>query len=121
MFFPFAISYIIFLMIQKNGKKKFFLFQSFCIIALSLGLSAMFWLPAVFEKKYTVGLEVFDYARNFPEIYQLLVPSWGTGFSGGSLFGRRSSLEALLLLHNETPLSHSLHLEDYTLNIRSNS
>jgi len=50
-------------------------------LVLGLGLSAYFWLPALVEKKFVRGLEIIDYADHFPDFFQLIFPSWGTGFS----------------------------------------
>ena len=84
MFFLFSLSYIILLIyIEKN--KKYLILSSFCLILLGLGLSAIFWLPAIYEAKHAVGLQIFDIASHFPDLYQLLIPSWGSGFSGGGI------------------------------------
>lgn len=84
MFFSFTIAYIYFLIFQSKNK-RYLMLSAFCIILLSLGLASIFWLPAIFERQYIKGLEVYDYSRNFPELYQLIIPSWGTGFSQSSL------------------------------------
>lgn len=89
MFFPFALSYICFL-ISKEKNKKYLLLKSLFIVFLGLGLSAIFWLPALMEKQYVTGLQIYNIAANFPELYQLLIPSWGSGFSGQSLGGQMS-------------------------------
>lgn len=81
MFFFFAITYMAFLMFQEKMKIKLLL--SFGLITLlALSLSAIFWLPALTETKYVVGLQVYDILHNFPDITQLLFPSWGTDFFG---------------------------------------
>jgi len=84
MFFSFTLFYISFLIFQSKDI-KYLMLSVFLIIFLSLGLSSIFWLPAIFERQYVRGLEVYDYSRNFPEFYQLIIPSWGTGFSQNSL------------------------------------
>lgn len=81
MFLPFAISYIMLLNINCGMSRKL-IFNAVYILFLGLALSAIFWFPAFIEKQYTVGLQVFGVKNNFPELYQLLIPSWGTGFSG---------------------------------------
>lgn len=51
-------------------------------IFLGGGMACVFWLPALFEQQFIRGLSnvnVFDY---FPKLYQLLIPSWGSGFRG---------------------------------------
>lgn len=60
-------------------------------IILGLGLSSYFWLPAILERKFVVGLNVVNVFDYFPDFYQLLVPSWGTGFSGSGLTGNEMS------------------------------
>lgn len=84
MFFLFAISYVIFLIFNQNKKKQLIL-NTFYIVLGGLGLSAIFWLPAIYETKYVTGLQIFDVFAHFPDLYQLLIPSWGSGFSGAGL------------------------------------
>lgn len=84
MFFIFSLFYIS-LLIYKNNNKKYLILNTSYLILLGLGLSAIFWLPAIYEAKYAVGLQIFNVTSKFPELYQLLIPSWGSGFSGGEL------------------------------------
>ncbi|MDO8623720.1 MAG: 6-pyruvoyl-tetrahydropterin synthase-related protein [archaeon] len=84
MFFPFVILYIA-MFILKEKNKKHLMFNSFLIMFFGLGLSAIFWLPAIYETKLVTGLQIFDVSSHFPDLYQLLIPSWGSGFSGGGL------------------------------------
>ncbi len=51
-------------------------------IATGMLLSAYFWLPALAERGYVTGLNTVNFRDHFPELAQLLVPSWGTGLSG---------------------------------------
>lgn len=81
MFFPFAISYIVFLILNQKEKKRLIL-KAFYIILIGLGLSSIFWVPALLETKYVTGLELFATSYHFPEFYELIIPSWGSGFSG---------------------------------------
>lgn len=83
MFFFFAVLYIVFLIYQERDK-KYLILNTFYIILLGIGLSSIFWLPALFERQYVTGLDIFDTSRHFPELYQLVIPSWGSGFSGES-------------------------------------
>lgn len=80
MFFPFGISYMLFLCLGVKNKRYLILNTSY-VILFGLGLSAIFWLPAIFEQNFVKGLEVFDYTQHFVEPYQLIFPSWGSGFS----------------------------------------
>lgn len=80
LFFPFVLSYIFFLSIESKDKKQF-TYKAFSAVIIGLGLSTIFWLPAIFERQFVRGLEIFDYKRHFVELYQLIFPSWGSGFS----------------------------------------
>lgn len=81
-FFIFFVSYTIF---NWCLNKKIQIRSVLLMIFIGLGLSSPFWLPALIETKYVVGLQITNIADNFPEIYQLIIPSWGSGFSGGDL------------------------------------
>lgn len=84
LFFPFAITYS-FILILMSKEKRNKLINLIKVILISLGLSSIFWLPAILETKYTVGLQIYDFRTNFPDLYQLIFPSWGSGFFGGEL------------------------------------
>lgn len=84
MFFIFSISYIVFMICMEKNKKHL-IFNTLYLIFLSLGLSAIFWLPAIVETRYARGLQIFDVTSHFPDLYQLLIPSWGSGFSGAGI------------------------------------
>lgn len=58
-----------------------------------LGISAFFWLPALFESKYVMGLNIVNFREHFVQVYELLVPSWGTEFSGTGNFGNTMSVQ----------------------------
>ena len=58
-----------------------------------LGLSAYFWIPALLEEKYVTGLNTVNFRDNFIALYQLLIPSWGTQFSGSGSFGETMSFQ----------------------------
>jgi len=60
---------------------------------VGLGISAIFWLPAIVEEKYVVGLKQVSFSDHFPQIWQLIFPSWGTGFSGTGDFGNQMSFQ----------------------------
>lgn len=89
MFLPLSICYIlVFLIIDKKNKTSVLI--SFFTILCGIGISSIFWLPALIEKSYVVGLQVYDVKENFPEIYQLLIPSWGSGFFNSPLGSQMS-------------------------------
>lgn len=92
MFFVFTIFYVGFLIIQQK-KRKFFSLSSLSILLASMVFSSIFWLSALLQTKFTVGLEVFDIKPNFPELYQLLIPSWGSGFSGNTSLANQLSFQ----------------------------
>ncbi len=64
---------------QKQKLRSCITVLFFFLIGLSI--SAIFWLPALGETSYVKGLEIYDVRQSFVEAYQLLFPSWGTGFS----------------------------------------
>lgn len=84
MFFVFSLFYIIVLICQQRNR-KFIIVNSLFIILIGLGLSAIFWLPAFIEAKYVTGLQIYNVLQHFPQFYQLIIPSWGSGFSGEGL------------------------------------
>ena len=84
MFFMFAIFYVAFLIFQSKDKKNLIL-STLSLILIGLGLSSIFWIPALLESKYVTGLQIYNVKDNFPELYQLIFPSWGTGFSSSDL------------------------------------
>lgn len=49
---------------------------------LGLLISSVFFIPAILEEQYVVGLKILNVLENFPEVYQLIIPSWGSGYSG---------------------------------------
>ncbi|MFZ2025212.1 MAG: hypothetical protein WAV51_02950 [Microgenomates group bacterium] len=63
-----------------------------CLV-LGIGLSAWFWLPAVAESHYMVGLNTVSVIDHFASIPELLIPSWGTEFSGVGSSGNKMSLQ----------------------------
>ena len=82
LFAPFIFGYII---IRDRKALK--------IIAFGLGLSAFFWLPAFLEQRYVVGLNTVNFREHFAQLYELLIPSWGTEFSGSGLFANKISFQ----------------------------
>lgn len=84
MFFIFSLAYVSFL-IHQTKNRKYLIPNTLYIILFGLGISAIFWLPAIYETKYVTGLQIFDISAHFPELYQLLIPSWGSGFSGAGI------------------------------------
>ena len=89
MFFFFSLIYAV-VLIYRVKKKKTILISFGSLIFLALSVSSIFWFPALLEKRYVTGLEVFNISTNFPELFQLLIPTWGSGFSGGDLQNQMS-------------------------------
>lgn len=91
MFAVFALSYAVLLCLLRSGEERILLIKRFFVIfSLSIGIASIFWLPALVETKYVQGLQVFDLKSNFPELFQLIIPTWGSGFSGGGLENQMS-------------------------------
>lgn len=85
-FIPILSTYLLFLVYKqrKNYKKVLSLFLLSGVIGL--GISAYFWLPAIFEKKYTLvdtillG-ELANYKLHYVCVLQFLNSLWGYGGS----------------------------------------
>ena len=95
MFFAFSIVYAIFLLFTLRYKPYL---KVISIFLLGLLLSSIFWAPALFEKQFVRGLEIYDYSTNFPEFYQLIFPSWGAGLAGDLVNGLSFQIGAANLL-----------------------
>lgn len=82
LFMIFIISYLTLLIINQSPQKRLITIRYFLItVFLGIGLTCYFWLPAIAERKYVKGLEFINFADHFPSLFQLIFPSWGTGFS----------------------------------------
>src|SRR3989344_7411455 len=88
-FFTFFLAYAVFLFWNTEDKKTF-LKHLTLIIIFGLSLSSPFWLPALYEAKYVLGLQISSPLHHFPKIYQLIYSSWGYGFSGEDKAGQMS-------------------------------
>jgi hypothetical protein len=80
-------AYFLYLIAFAKEKRK--LFFKICLSVLwGLGITAFFWMPAYFEKQYTmVNLltdELADYHLHFVYLKQFLFSPWGYG---GSIYG----------------------------------
>ncbi len=80
-FFGFFLLYTFYLILNTKRRRPLFI-NTLLIIFVGLGLAAPFWLPALSETKYVVGLETSQPLQNFPVLYKLIYSSWGYGFSG---------------------------------------
>lgn len=80
LFLPIALFYAGWLIWLSQTKKR--LAGDFgMLILLGLGLSCFFWLPALYDKQFTIldQVRVANYWEHFPSLKQLLIPSWGYG------------------------------------------
>lgn len=83
----FILIYLLFLL-KSNKDKKSFIMHCLISLILALSLSAYFWIPSFFEKKYTLvdilTKELADYKLHFVYIRQFWNSQWGYG---GSIYG----------------------------------
>lgn len=64
---------------------------------LGIGAAAYFWIPALFEQRFMVGVSPVNIFDHFPAVHQLLIPSWGTGFRGAVGGGNEMSYQIGLI------------------------
>ena len=91
-FLPFMLIlpiYLLFLFL-KIPEKKLFVVDCLISIVLALGLSAFFWIPAIFEKKFTLVDQLLltnlaDFRIHFVYLQQLWNWTWGFGGSSAGL------------------------------------
>ncbi len=78
LFMPF---YILFILIQAILKNKKAIREFFLSIFLGFGLSAFFWIPALFEKNNILLSQIPIADRNlyFVNLSQFIFPRWGYG------------------------------------------
>jgi hypothetical protein len=62
-------------------------------IGIGILLSSYFWIPALFERGYVVGLNTVNFRDHFVQLYELLIPSWGTEMSGQIFSGNKMSFQ----------------------------
>lgn len=67
--------------------------QSLWSIALGLMLASYFWIPALAERSFVVGLSSVNPLDHFATLWELLVPSWGSEFSGRSIVANKMSFQ----------------------------
>lgn len=78
MFMPLFFFYILFLIYTSEKRFKLFIHYSLFII-LGLALSAFFWLPSLYEGKYTlrdIVISPKEVLSRFPEARELFFPSF---------------------------------------------
>jgi uncharacterized membrane protein len=84
MFSAFTFSYALFFLANVKDRRGTLIGLS-KIAIIGLFMSSVFWLPALLETKFAVGLQLYDVTSNFPLLYQLLIPTWGSGFATSDL------------------------------------
>ena len=67
--------------------------KSYWPLAAGIGLASFFWLPALAEQKFVQGLNTVNFREHFVEFYELIVPSWGSAFSGSGMVGNTLSFQ----------------------------
>lgn len=73
---------LIFMLIRIISEKRYDVLQSLMLcLVLGFGVSAFFWLPALFEKSNILlsKIPIADRSLYFVNLRQLLIPSWGYG------------------------------------------
>src|SRR3990167_4840443 len=91
-FLPFMLIlpiYLIFLFL-KTSEKRLFTINCLLSIIFALGLSAFFWLPAIFEKRFTLVDQLLltklaDFKIHFVYLQQLWNWTWGFGGAAAGL------------------------------------
>lgn len=89
-FFAFFIVYSFFHIFNTKKEKGKEIINLFIAIVIGLGLSSIFWLPAILETQFVHGLQVFDPTQHFPQVLKLIYSSWGYGFSGNNVTDQMS-------------------------------
>lgn len=66
-----------------------------CVWSIILGIfiASYFWIPALAERQFVVGLNIVNVKDHFVQLYELLVPSWGTGLSDKSFGADKMSFQ----------------------------
>lgn len=60
---------------------------------LGIGAASYFWIPALYEQRFITGISPVNVFDHFPAVYELLIPSWGTGFRGAVGGGNEMSYQ----------------------------
>jgi hypothetical protein len=60
-------------------------------------MASYFWIPALFERSYVVGLNTVNPLDHFASVSDLLIPSWGTEFSSQSIGANKMSFQIGIL------------------------
>jgi uncharacterized membrane protein len=79
--FMFSPLFVIYVFLRWSKKKARNLIFSLSFFLYGLFMSAFFWIPALFERKYLATLGIFDknYLSHFPKIINLIYSPWAFG------------------------------------------
>lgn len=82
-FTPVILAFVIVLKLLADRKEGHFLRNVVLMFLLGLGLSAFFWLPAMWEKQFIRYDELMKriYLDQFPSLRQIIYSPWGYGLS----------------------------------------
>lgn len=89
----FYVFVFIYGLVLIRSKKQFNLRWLYSSFTIGLVLSLHFWLPVILDRSFVTGLETVSVLDHFPEVYELIFPSWGTGFSGAGLIADQMSFQ----------------------------
>lgn len=83
MFMPFIVFYSIYLL-SLVKKKRLYIVNALLLLLLGFGLSAFFWIPGLFEGKYTLRniVTAGEYASRFIDFNKLFYGTWSYGIAG---------------------------------------
>ena len=91
-FLPFMLIFPVYLffLLFKTSEKRLFAINCLLTLILALALSAFFWIPAIFEKKFTLVDQLLltnlaDFRIHFVYLQQLWNWTWGFGGSAAGL------------------------------------
>lgn len=85
-----ALLYTPFLVCYWLVKKKYI---NLAAMVFGVMIACFFWLPALVESKFVVGLNTVRLSDHFIHLYEFLIPSWGTAFSGDTVSANKMSFQ----------------------------
>ncbi len=83
-FIPFILFYTLFLIAKDKNRKRKLIYYYTIILVLGFALSAFFWIPGLFEAKYTLRNIVTKgaYLERFVNLKDLIYGSWKYDITG---------------------------------------
>lgn len=114
---PFAILYFIFRAYHSRAGFAVIL-QAMSGVLLGAGLSAFYWLPAIFERKYLKWFDealtsgYYSYSNHFVHVWQLVSTFWGFGGSNpGPVDGMSFQIGLVILILSIVAFFTLLHVK----------